>query len=619
MLSYEEIIGRHEERLKDLVSAKGEQLLKLQQTAEAAAGELIQGLPACWRLGDLVFGEDSSESVVPQLVELEHSPSLLLLADESQLEFSNYLVQHIVLDVLQVTDSESCQVTVIDPKVDSFPFLAKLGRPWLKLVHDEQEILATLKGIVAQNARVYADCVTAGYQNLADYNAQQEYPEPYQLVVVNAYQQIKQAEIFTQITSLLNKAKAGCYLLAAGRPVPEKEVYLPDREQELQAKMVEKCLVVELKAGQSLLPADGNWPPEMAAGWISKDFDVLSKVVRTLSEKHQAEHAAANFLRVPIGRLGSRPAMLELGDQVGAYHVLIGGRTGSGKSNLLNNIIVQAGELYTPDELRLYLLDYKGGVEFAPFRDHPNVELLLTDNSQIERGIKVLERMRNLIDKRAQLFLKAGAKNIDTYRKKSGETLARILMIIDEFQVLFSGRFRDKANTYLKDVARRGRSFGLHLILSSQSLKDYALDTDLKNQLGLRIVLRLEANECGGFLDFNNEAPTSLENYHAVLNARNGKPRFNQIIKLNYLPDEALANKIKTLRDQDQWQIVKTLISPATKNEATSEEKETEKKSESGSNAFDSLFNDFLGEEEKTRPKRSGDETFDSLLDDFNL
>jgi len=59
---------------------------------------------------------------------------------------------------------------------------------------------------------------------------------------------------------------------------------------------------------------------------------------------------------------------------------------------------------YLPDEMRIYLLDYKEGVEFQMDETHPNVELLLLDNSNFSIGVNALKQFRNEINKRSKLF-----------------------------------------------------------------------------------------------------------------------------------------------------------------------------------------------------------------------
>ena len=72
-------------------------------------------------------------------------------------------------------------------------------------------------------------------------------------------------------------------------------------------------------------------------------------------------------LIVPIGCGASGNSIVELSIGDATPHYLIGGTTGSGKSNLLHNLIMSACSRYSPDELRVYLLDFKEGVEFSQY------------------------------------------------------------------------------------------------------------------------------------------------------------------------------------------------------------------------------------------------------------
>lgn len=224
---------------------------------------------------------------------------------------------------------------------------------------------------------------------------------------------------------------------------------------------------------------------------------------------------------------------LGVGQGYDAFHALIGGATGSGKSVLLSEIICSLAERYSPSELRMLLLDYKEGTEFAPFSNLPHV-YALSMGSNPEFGLEVLKEVQKEIGRRGRLFKEAGnAKNLDEYRNHSGETLCRYVLVADEFQVLLGDKkYGEEAKSVLNDLVRRGRSFGFHAILATQTLRDGALDGEAKNQFGCRIAMRMAESETDYFLASGNTVPSTFNRKgQALVNYALGRKESNVIFQ----------------------------------------------------------------------------------------
>ncbi len=223
---------------------------------------------------------------------------------------------------------------------------------------------------------------------------------------------------------------------------------------------------------------------------------------------------------------------LGIGKAYDAFHALIGGATGSGKSVLLSEIICSLAERYSPQELRMLLLDYKEGTEFAPFAGLPHV-YALSMGSNPEFGLEVLKEVQKEIGKRGALFKSVNAKNLDEYRKKTGSTMCRYILVADEFQVLLGDKkFGEEAKTVLNDLVRRGRSFGFHAILATQTLRDGALDGEAKNQFGCRIAMRMAEGETDYFLSSGNTVPATFNRKgQALVNYALGRKESNIIFQ----------------------------------------------------------------------------------------
>jgi hypothetical protein len=193
---------------------------------------------------------------------------------------------------------------------------------------------------------------------------------------------------------------------------------------------------------------------------------------------------------------------------------------GTGKTVLLHGLICQTAARYAPDEAQLSLLDYKEGTEFSLYRELPHVYALSLGPSS-EFGFQVLRSLQREMSRRASLYKEAGVQDLAAYRRATGAKLPRHLVVIDEFQVLLADRA--DAREALEDLIRRGRSAGVHIVLSSQSLADMSLNTAVLGQLGTRICLKMSTSECARFLAPGNDAPARFQHAgQAVLNEREG-------------------------------------------------------------------------------------------------
>ena len=212
------------------------------------------------------------------------------------------------------------------------------------------------------------------------------------------------------------------------------------------------------------------------------------------------ERSATDGLSIPMG-IGGGDSVVELavGGEEDSHHGLIIGGTGSGKSTLLHTIIMGGITHYGPDELNLYLLDFKSGTEFKIYEEYkiPHIKYLGLDAMQ-EYGVGVLEGLKNEMNDRADKFKDVKVSSISEYNKLEGvKQLPRILILIDEFQILFDQgsdyKLASEAGGYATDIIKIGRSFGLHLIMATQSATSIrhglSIDKGTIDQMRLRIAL----------------------------------------------------------------------------------------------------------------------------------
>jgi hypothetical protein len=253
--------------------------------------------------------------------------------------------------------------------------------------------------------------------------------------------------------------------------------------------------------------------------------------------------SSAHGLIAPIGDSTDGSGQLievPLGDD--PPHALIGGPSGSGKTNLLYAWVAALATRYGPEELALYLLDFKEGVSFARFmpgpRDSswlPQVRLAgLNVNGDREFGLAMLRHLSEELRTRAQAAKRHDAAKLSELRAEDpAGRWPRLVALIDEFQVLLAGRdaVADEAVTLLEDLARRGRSQGIHLILASQDVSGIEALWGRSGLIG-QFTLRIALPKARRILADDNLAAAVIPRHHAVVNAESGAPGANLVVRL---------------------------------------------------------------------------------------
>lgn len=201
-----------------------------------------------------------------------------------------------------------------------------------------------------------------------------------------------------------------------------------------------------------------------------------------------AESMARQWLRptasAVIGAAAGGPLMVDL--ERDGPHLLIAGTTGSGKSELLQTLITGLACAAPPDHTAFLLIDYKGGAAFGRLIGLPHTTGVITDLDE-SLGPRALISLQAEVRRREKLLADAGAVNLAAWRGH-GAAFPSLVIVVDEFATLSAER--PEFLTGLLDVAQRGRSLGLHLILATQRPAG-VLNAAMKANIGLRICLRV--------------------------------------------------------------------------------------------------------------------------------
>lgn len=200
----------------------------------------------------------------------------------------------------------------------------------------------------------------------------------------------------------------------------------------------------------------------------------------------QSRLKKAGTLRAIIGQSQTDAMTLDLRTQ--GPHALVGGTTGAGKSEFLQAWVLGMAAAHSPDRVTFLFVDYKGGSAFADCVDLPHCVGLVTDLSpHLVR--RALTSLRAELHHREHLFNRKKAKDLlELEKRRDPDTPPALVLVIDEFAAL-AGEVPEFVDGVV-DIAQRGRSLGIHLIMATQRPAGVIKD-NLRANTNLRVALRM--------------------------------------------------------------------------------------------------------------------------------
>ena len=229
-------------------------------------------------------------------------------------------------------------------------------------------------------------------------------------------------------------------------------------------------------------------------------IEIPNDHVSTVYLRHMLEsdayEKASSALSVPIGE--DIEGNVLISDIAKMPHLLIAGATNTGKSVLLNALLISILYRRSPEQVRLVIIDPKQ-VEFQAYEDLPH--LLLPVVTDLKQAAPTLEWIVNLMEERYGLFSKLGVNNLFAYNDLAGqnlveteegeklESLPSVLVVLDEFGDLIMGA-KTNVQDYVIRLGQKARAAGIHLILATQRPSSKIIDGDIKANIPGIIALR---------------------------------------------------------------------------------------------------------------------------------
>lgn len=190
---------------------------------------------------------------------------------------------------------------------------------------------------------------------------------------------------------------------------------------------------------------------------------------------------------------------LNLGAEFGGLsshepHSLVAGATGSGKSVLIQALLLDIAATNSKDLAQIVLIDPKMGVDYAPLADLPHMrdEIVTTK----ERAAEVLEALVQEMEDRYRSFAKARSRDLPTYNSKASaeERLPMVFLVHDEFaDWMLDDAYKAAVGAAVQRLGVKARAAGIHLIFAAQRPDKDVMPMQLRENLGNRLILKVSS------------------------------------------------------------------------------------------------------------------------------
>ncbi|MEO6084371.1 MAG: FtsK/SpoIIIE domain-containing protein [Umezawaea sp.] len=501
-------------------------------------------VPELWRIGTGVVRSAPEQRPFPVAVPLLDHAHLHIASTPDSRHQADGLVENLLLRVLSYFQPGLVHVHVWDVNqlTGSLPGLYPLTRAGLLTVHDPSRLHELLDELSDHIRRVHTSVLVDGHLSVRAVSGAGRRTEPWRIAVLFGNRQALKEEQQQQLQRVARNGLAcGIVLVIVDIPVtvnsPIETVTLA-ADQTASCTMTGKHVTVELDP-----PFPRTQVPRACATIADKREERRSRfgTFKDLLPEHYWLESSSAGVVAPVGYQDGEPVALGLGDT--SPHALIGGPSGSGKTNFLYAMLGSLAARYSPDELELYVLDFKEGVSFAQFAPGrkdpswlPHARLVgVNVNTDREFGVALLRFLSDEMRRRADAAKQHEVTKLEQLRAEDPHgRWPRIVAVIDEFQYLFGERdhVTQQATQLLEDVARRGRSQGIHLVLCSQDvagIEGFWGKSAIFEQFTVRIALPKARRVLA---EPTNDAAIELPRWHAVVNHESGVRHGNQVARI---------------------------------------------------------------------------------------
>ena len=529
---------------------------------------------------DMRLAPRVTEHQLPALLRFpEGASALFKMRDSSGREAAVAAIRSLTLRLLTLVPPGKIRFTILDPvglgesfaglmHLTDFDELMVSSRIWT----EPGQIETKLADLTEHMENVLQKYLRNEFQTIEEYNAAAgEVAEPYHFLIISDFPNKFSDIAARRLVSIINSGpRCGVYTLMSldvTKQMPHN-FELRDIEPNMERFAWHDGAFHAEREDMSYWPITVDQPPNpevftklvRKVGEASKDARRVEVAFSRIAPKAGQFWASDSRreIEVALGRAGAtKLQQLKLGRGT-SQHMLVAGKTGSGKSTFLHILITNLALHYSPDEVNFYLIDFKKGVEF---KDYATLQLpharVIAIESDREFGVSTLQKLDAVLQERGELFRKHGVQDIAGFRNANPQTpLPRILLIVDEFQEFFieDDKLSQTASLMLDRLVRQGRAFGMHVILGSQTLGGaYSLARSTLGQVAVRVALQCSESDAHLILSEENTAARLLTRPgEAIYNDANGLSEGNHPFQIAWLEDDEREQALLQIRQQAQ-------------------------------------------------------------------
>lgn len=478
------------------------------------------------------------------------------LVDRSSTSF----IQYLIAEAYSQTAPGQLQIIAYDDTLSGLaaPFqeINNGGEKLLRIINNPKELLEALT-FLRTHVQGVANVIQGRSPTLTDFRRTVGHPvEGYKLVIISTDFGLLDDDIQNSITTLLKAGPRNGLTFLIHSTCLDVNPFLLNFFQRVQISGNRITDNAGTTVGTFNLPT-----AEQLIRTAQSVRDTLISTAAAVVPFTEVEplqddwsHSTRDGITFTVGRYGMSSISITLGDEVNQRHnALVTGAVGQGKSNLISVIVHSLCHRYSPAELELFLLDFKEGVTLQRFTDGSEGEYLpharvLGLEADREFGLSVLEHLFKVYTRRMKEFKRAGVQNLREYRTKlPNATMPRIVLIVDEFQMMLSER--DKLSDQIADLLQKGvrlfRACGIHVILASQTIGGNnalmgSAAEGLFGQVPVRIALKNSLAESYATLGARNDAAAHLRSREAIVNLDYGDISANKKTAIAFADESVL-------------------------------------------------------------------------------